>query len=40
MYGKLEWKIGNMCEGGRDLEGTEWVEYCDSRFLDAYEFGR
>jgi hypothetical protein len=29
-----------MCEGGRDLEGTEWFEYCDSRFLDAYEFGR
>jgi hypothetical protein len=29
-----------MCEGGRDLEGMELVEYCDNLFFDAYEVGR
>lgn len=30
-----------MCEGGRDLEGTEpVVEYCDRRFLEACDIGR
>lgn len=29
-----------MCEGGRDLEGTEPTEYCDSRLLDACDSGR
>lgn len=32
--------MGNTWEGGRDLEGTEWVEYCESLFFDACEFGR
>ena len=29
-----------MCDGGRDLEGAEYVEYCDSLPLDACEVGR
>jgi len=29
-----------MCDGGRDLEGAECVEYCDNLFLDACEVGR
>jgi hypothetical protein len=29
-----------MCDGGRDLEGAEWVEYCDSLCLEACEVGR
>lgn len=29
-----------MCEGGRDREGIELVEYCDRRFLDACDIGR
>lgn len=29
-----------MCDGGRDLEGMELVEYCDNLFFDAYEVGR
>lgn len=32
--------MGNTWEGGRDLEGTEWFEYCDSLFLEACEMGR
>ena len=39
VYGRLEWKRGNTCEGGRDLEGTELVEYCDNLFFDAWEIG-
>jgi len=40
VYGRLEWKTGNMWDGGLDLEGTECCEYCDNRFLDAFELGR
>jgi hypothetical protein len=29
-----------MCDGGRDLEGAEYVEYWDNLFLDACEVGR
>lgn len=29
-----------MWDGGLDLEGPEVLEYCDSRFFDAYERGR
>lgn len=29
-----------MCEPGRDLEGTDPVEYCDSRPLEACDIGR
>ena len=29
-----------MCDGGRDLDRAEWVEYCDSLFLEACEGGR
>lgn len=32
--------MANMLEGGRDLEGTEPTEYCDSRLLDACDIGR
>lgn len=28
-----------MCDGGRDREGTDPVEYCDNRFLEAYDSG-
>ena len=39
-YGRLEWKIGNTCDGGRDgfCDMFEVVEYDDIRFL-AYEEG-
>lgn len=40
VYGRLEGKRGKMCEGGLDREGMEPVEYCDSRFLEAYDNGR
>lgn len=23
VYGRLEWNTGKMCDGGRDLEGTD-----------------
>ena len=39
MYGKLEWNTGKICDGGRDLEGMELVEYCDNLFFDACEVG-
>lgn len=29
-----------MLDGGRDLEGTEPTEYCESRLLDACDIGR
>jgi len=29
-----------MCDGGRDRDGIELVEYCDKRFLDAWDIGR
>lgn len=29
-----------MCDGGRDLEGMEFTEYCDNLFFDACEVGR
>ena len=29
-----------MCDGGRDRDGIELVEYCDKRFLDACDMGR
>ncbi len=29
-----------MCDGGRDLEGTEFAEYCDNLFFEACERGR
>lgn len=32
--------MGKTCEGGRDLDGIEPVEYCDSRFLEACDIGR
>ena len=32
--------MGKICEGGRDLEGTEPTEYCESRLLDACDSGR
>jgi hypothetical protein len=32
--------MGKICDGGRDREGPEPVEYCDRRFLDAYDIGR
>lgn len=32
--------MGNMCDCGRDLEGTELAEYCDSRCLEACDMGR
>lgn len=28
-----------MCDGGRDLEGIEFTEYCDNLFFDACEVG-
>jgi len=39
VYGKLEWNTGKICDGGRDLEGMELVEYCDNLFFDACEVG-
>lgn len=39
MYGKLEWKIGNICDGGRDLDGAEPFEYWDNLSLAARESG-
>lgn len=32
--------MGNMWEGGREREGPEYAEYCESRFLDANDEGR
>lgn len=32
--------MGKMWEGGRDLDGIEAVEYCDSRLLKACDIGR
>lgn len=32
--------MGNRYDGGRDREGIEPVEYCDSRFLEACDMGR
>lgn len=32
--------MANMLEGGRDLDGTEPTEYCESRLLDACDIGR
>lgn len=29
-----------MWDGGRDLEGPEVLEYCESLFLDAWDSGR
>ena len=40
VYDKLEWNAGNMCDGGRDLEGPEAFEYCESLFLEAWDSGR
>ena len=40
MYGRLEWKAGNMWDGGRDLEGPDVFEYCESLFFEAWERGR
>lgn len=37
---RLEWKIGKRYDGGREREGTEPVEYCDRRFLEACDMGR
>lgn len=31
--------MGNKCEGGRDRDGIEAVEYCDKRFLEACDIG-
>jgi hypothetical protein len=31
--------MGNMWDGGRDLEGAEPVEYCESRFFEACDIG-
>lgn len=39
-YGRLEGKRGKTWEGGRDLDGIEPVEYCDSLFLEACDIGR
>lgn len=40
VYDRLEWKTGKRKEPGRDRDGTEPVEYCDSRFLEAWDIGR
>lgn len=32
--------MGNACDGGRDLDGTEPTEYCDSRFFEGCDMGR
>jgi hypothetical protein len=32
--------MGKMWEGGRDLDGNDPVEYCDSRCLEAKDIGR
>lgn len=29
-----------MCDGGRERDGIEPVEYCDNRFLEACDIGR
>jgi hypothetical protein len=40
VYVRLEWKMGNRYEAGRDREGIDPVEYCDRRFLEACDIGR
>jgi hypothetical protein len=32
--------MGSMCDCGRDLDGTELAEYCESLFLEACDTGR
>jgi hypothetical protein len=32
--------MGKICDGGRDLDGADWFEYCDSLFFEACEDGR
>jgi hypothetical protein len=40
VYERLDGKMGKIWDGGRDRDGPEPVEYCDSRCLDAWDIGR
>lgn len=40
MYDRLEGNIGKVWDCGRDRDGTEPTEYCESLFLEACDMGR
>lgn len=40
VYGRLEWKMGKMCDGGREREYPDTLEYWDILFLEAWDVWR
>lgn len=40
VYGRLEWKMGNTCDGGRERDMPDMVEYCESLFFEACDVER